>query len=188
MDFVIQPDTRAIKELRDACDEVGKKLPAQLMRAVKDTGRAVSTGMNRGIREKLFIKKADVDESIDVKYGSPSNPSATIKLAGKRIPLKRFGARQTKRGVTYRISRVGKSRSRIPDAFGPDIDALGNHVYRRSGRDRFPLLKLFGPSLPAVFEESGLELPTIIDAGQTLNKNIQQRLAYLRAFKRGEVK
>ncbi len=68
-----------------------------------------------------------------------------ILSRGGFISLKEFKSRQLKRGVS--AAPWGK-RQLFKSTFGPNVGALGGHVFRRTTAARFPIEKLWGPAIP----------------------------------------
>ncbi len=157
-----------------------RKHPQKLKRAVagaiNDTAKHERSNISAMIREKVNIKKKDLDKDIHITRATPENLAALVVLEKKsRIDLKYFGAKQTKHGVTYRIAKSG-GRSRVPDAFGPQIPRLGGNVFRRVGRERLPIVKLKGPSAWGVFQKYAMTNVVKSDAAEFLDRRLKYRL------------
>ena len=151
-----------------------KRLPRVLAGAVNDTARWAVTQIGRAIRDKVAMKQSDIKPHIKRTRATAAQPSARITLSrSERLSLKRFGARQTKRGVSYRIERAG-GRKRIDGAF--IVDSLGGHVYRRTGPERLPITKLHGPSPWGLFRAAGLITPTQTAISRQLGLSLRQRV------------
>lgn len=172
--------------------------------AINDTAKHVASFISKAIRDRVNIRKADIDKHIKRTQATPEKLSATVTLAKSyRLPLKYFGARQTRDGVTYQIDRttrlVGQSgamakalggnrakstRDRISDAF--IVDKIGGNVFHRAERNgqtvgRLPIEKLHGPSPWGVFVKAGLRQPTEADANSFLANRIRHRMLYQRS-------
>jgi hypothetical protein len=157
-----------------------RKKPAALKRAVagaiNDTAKHERAFISSQIREKVNIKKKDLDKNIHITRATPENLSALVVLEKTaRIPLKYFGAKQTNHGVTYRVAKSG-GRSRVPDAFGPDIPRLGGNVFRRRGQERLPIIKLQGPSAWGVFQKYNMSGIVKEDIQAFLDRRLKWRL------------
>lgn len=165
----------AKQELRDDIDKLRKVISG----AVNDTAKHEKSFMSQQIRDKVNLKKKDLDPFLTLERASPEKLTASVTLKKTdRIELKDFGARQTAKGVTYRIERGGALK-RISDAFGPKIPRLGGQVFRRQGKKRLPLTnKLRGPSAWGVFVVNNMRRPTEEDAKAYLNNRLRHRLEY----------
>ena len=71
----------------------------------------------------------------------------SIITSVKRIPLFDFGARQTKRGVSYNLG----GRKTLAGAFIATMPTGHEGVFMRKGANRLPIQERFGPSLGHVF-------------------------------------
>lgn len=161
---------RQIAEL----DRVGKDIknftPRVLQRSVNKVTRGQRTVLVRLLSKKLKLKQAEVKEkNIKMKLASFKDLAALIRIVGKAIPLIRFGARQTKKGVTYKEPGTN-GRKLIPHAFIQMVGTKRRHrgvfirvnkslarkalrkLFRRSsGSDsglvgRLPIKELYGPN------------------------------------------
>lgn len=125
-----------------------------LMRAAKVAPEATSRALNRTIdRARTDVTRALVSQT-GLKYGrvrkatsvlrsSATSLSAELRARDGYTSLKDFAPRKTKRGV----SAAPWGRRQVFD--GSFIVKLyGGHVYKREGRGRFPIQKLYGPAIP----------------------------------------
>jgi len=102
-----------------------------------------------GVRADMPIKAGDLKRrSLKITQAKDASLVATINIFGSRIPLKDFNARQKKRGVSYTVQK-GR-RQTLDSAF--IVKSMGDHVFKRVAGPRVPIIKLFGPSVPHVFE------------------------------------
>jgi hypothetical protein len=74
---------------------------------------------------------------------SPKELRYEVIASGRAIPLSKFDPRQTKKGVS---TKVWGRRRVLPHTF--IISEFGGNVFVRTSENRFPLRKLWGPSLP----------------------------------------
>lgn len=157
--------------------------------AANATAKKLKVQISRKIRDRIAIKKQDVDPHIHIERASRSqpNPKATVTLSKTaRLPLRDFGARQTSKGVTYKIEKGGQ-RKLARSAFGPKISRLGYHVFRRVGRQRLPIMKLRGPSPWGVFVKAGLLGETIMEARAEMDRQLVRAVRFLVLRKSGKI-
>lgn len=114
-------------------------------RALNHTGNKTFTGVKR-----VLAKQVGVTQTTIVKRGAlrkrPANFSSLefrISSSGEYMPLKDFKPNQQKKGV--KASPWGKRRL-FESTF--IVDKLGGHVWKRVGKARLPIEKLYGPSIP----------------------------------------
>ena len=65
---------------------------------------------------EVAIKQAEIRKGIRIVKASTRRLRADVFITGKRIPLIKFGAKQNKKGVSYRIGK-GSKRTSVPGAF-----------------------------------------------------------------------
>ena len=114
-----------------------------LASALNKTAAQAKTAMSREIRAEFNMTAATVNQSLLVKRASASGGSfnltaelSSISKRGKRsLNIARFAARQTSKGVTFKIKKGGP-RKLIPGAF---LINSGATVMIRSGKKRLPI-------------------------------------------------
>lgn len=177
---------RAMRDLQ----AVPRGLPKAIVGAINDTAREMATSTKqplsvlKQITRRVQIKAKDVRSHIHVQRANRSRMRADIRLSeSQRLSLKVFGARQIRRGVSYKIERGGR-RQTVAGAF----IALGGHAWRRIGRSRLPIVKLHGPSPWGVFVKAlGAESQTATEMERRMAINLDQRVQFLLKKARGEI-
>ena len=122
-------------------------------RALNQAARQTNTEASKRIRQKRNLKARTIKRQLSIRRASPTRRRAFVVASGRAISLKEYGARRKiirrdgKRylGVTVEVNR-GRRDLVAGAFFGP-----GGHLYRRKGKARTPIRKLWGPSLPATF-------------------------------------
>lgn len=134
------PDVqRQIEALRE---DIARKATAS---AVNKVVAQAKTAMSREIRAEFNISAGKVNESLRVTRatakGGLLNIEATLdspRKRGRSLNLINFSARQTAKGVTFKIKRNGP-RKLIPGAF---LGNEGRTVFIRVGKRRLPIKAL----------------------------------------------
>lgn len=143
-----------------------------IRRIPRATQRATARGLNKGIRlvrtrsvravaAQRAIRQKTIrrETSIESARPRPNRLRAVLRMSGRPIPLREYGARvQGRRGRGNR-KRTGPGASPISVVIfkGRRVVVEGaflgpnGHVFRRRGPGRLPIKKLFGPSLPSAF-------------------------------------
>ncbi len=155
-------------------------VPKALSGAINDTLKSAKTELSKRIRDKVNIKKKDIDRHITIVKARPNKLDGKLHLSeSARLGLKYFGASQSKKkGVSYKIEKGG-TRKKITDAFGPKIPRLGGQVFRRVGKKRLPITKLEGPSPGGVAVKAGLDKAQQKSSQAEFNKKLDQRIRFL---------
>ena len=147
-----------LESVKDGVENAARK-------AINDTLLKIRASATRKIKKRLAIKSKDIREEIKITRANKDPDRAGLKgkitVTGSRVPLFAFGARQTKKGVTYRI-KTGAKRELLPGAFL--IKQIPQVFVRRFVKGvpdkrvgRKPLRTITGPSVVKVFEQEVLE-------------------------------
>ena len=193
MQLDIKVNDAQLREVTEALRDVPKGLQKALAGAVNDTVRSTVTFISTKIRDRINIKKKDIDPHLKRTKATVSRPSAAVKLSeSERLGVKYFGAKQSKKGVSYKIEKGGK-RQLIERAF--IAERIGGHVFkrqedpspppghRRKGTPvlvkRLKIFKKMGASPWGVFVKAGLEKVVVPDSAEKLQKNLDRKVAWL---------
>jgi hypothetical protein len=190
-------DRARVKELSLAVQRSGKKLKKELAIAVNATSRFVKKQSAKEIGKELSTAQKNIAAVLAITQkakaeGEHSNPKATVRVkkTGK-IPLRDYGARQTKKGVSYKISKT-KGRRMATGAFqGPKPGVMKaswrGRVFQRVGKSRLPIVQLFGPSPWGVFAIKKLKPPVMAAAKAELNKQVKRRIRFIKLKQSGVI-
>jgi len=147
--FEIRYDNNKIKQLeRELAGFPKNSLPKVMSRALNRTATEARTKTSRMLAGEIGLKVKDVRERITLSRASYRNWRSSIKISRRRIPLIRFGAKQTKKGVTYK--KAGE-RVLIRHAFVTTMASGHTGVFKRKFSSRLPISELRGPSLGQVY-------------------------------------
>jgi hypothetical protein len=137
-------DTRELVDYAALYESISLKMANAIVpRALNHVGDTARTQVKRELAKQTGLTVTVVDKSMRTVRAIPARQSYELVATGKPIPLREFAARQTRRGVS---ARPWEQRRVFPGTF--IVRVLGGHVFRRAGRARLPIVKLWGPSLP----------------------------------------
>lgn len=136
-----------IMRLADAARALGdqRKAYTAFRRGLNKAGQMAYTQVKREVAKQVGASQAKV-----IRYGGLKRIPASGQLLetriisrGGHIPLNDFKARQTRRGVS--AAPWGQRR-----VFGGTfiVPSIGGNVFKRIGRGRLPIEKLWGPAVP----------------------------------------
>lgn len=167
----------ALKKLEKAVSESGKKLPQEVATVLNAVAKKTRSKMSKDIRKHITASAAGVNKVIrSPRKASKQHLGTSVELeATKRLPLKEFKARQTKKGVSYKIDPT-QGPKLIPSAF--TVAKFGNHVFVREGKERLPINKKYGVSPWGVFVKRKMREPTVSDTQAELAKQLNARIKY----------
>lgn len=184
-----------VRGLQKAIEGTKRNAKKEMAVAVNKTAKKGTGIINKEIRTELAVKKKSIDSVITVRRKADAkarDASALLQLKkSKRLALKEFGARQTKAGVSYKISK-SKGRSMVPSGFmGPRPGAvavkLNGHAFTRKTKKRNPIRKLWGPSPWGVFQVQRMRKPSVKEIRMELNKQMKRRINYIKLKKKGQI-
>jgi hypothetical protein len=149
-----------------------------ISRALNKTAANVRTAASTAIRAKRSLSASTVRKALAIKQANPNRLVATLSVTGRPIPLKEYRANQTKRGVTVLVS-PGK-RKLVEHAGNKAffIQKIGGHVFARQGKQRLPVKKLYGPSLPATFLNEEVRRAWTAAAQDALPKRLTEEIRF----------
>lgn len=172
----IKIDLEGLADLRKEFRDKPHILRGAIRRAVNRTGvtarQRIATAVRRDLGNKIKLGELK-QRNITLRRAVGNQLGATITTKGGRIPLRRFAARATKKGVTYdlgqgRRTAVGAFMATTTRTWRGDTHSGHDGVYARVGKARLPIRELVGPSAPHVMQ-------TVFEI-QRLQKSLQGEL------------
>ncbi len=153
-----------MKALRAMLREIPRDVPKVIARALNKVAKSTHVRILRKISSEYAVSQRVLKEkNVFLTRSNYKNLRAVIKVKGRRISLLAFKAKQLKKGVSYKIKKKGGRKvvygfmesppgsgkaTVMPNPLGPGHRG----VFKRKGRKRKPIVELFGPSVPAIFQ------------------------------------
>lgn len=180
--IAIEINRGQLQRLADAVSASGKKLTKEIAGAINQVSKKTKLEMGRDIRKKVAIPKDEVEKPLSIRaQATEGNLSAVVSLKEtKRLGLRHFGARQDKRGVSYKIDKTG-GRKRVNSAFqGPKPGVMrmkwkGN-AFKRVGASRLPIVQLKGVSAYGTYKKNEMAGPQVKSIESELTKQLERRI------------
>jgi len=178
----VQIDPKQLREIRLYLKRFPKAVAKVASRAINKTATFGRTRIVRGLARALVVKQTVLKaRHVTLRRASLRRLWATITTKGRRrIPLIDFKARQTKRGVSYKIGK--NARGKITSAFIASMKSGHRGVFARRGKTRLRIDERFGPSVMGVFERAlhdGREI--IREANTRLASEMERQVGVLLA-------
>lgn len=179
--------------------------PKAMAWAINRTLSPLHTAVSRAARQRFAIKAGDFPkkkESITKASAQLQRYYGSVDFSGQPIPLIKWRAKQTKRGVSATIIK-GAGRKLYRRAFIVDkwekVKSRSSHRRRKTGRwsrsgawtvngkvvfqrergaGRLPVDVPFGPSVPGMLNERLLERP-MQEAQERLEREMVSRVNYI---------
>lgn len=178
-----------VKQTTGILDRIVKNLEKEVNIAAWKTARKGKSVIAKQVTNELAATQKVVKQQINTERGK-TYAAVSLRKSG-RIPLRDFGARQTKVGVSYRISK-SQGRKILPGAFqGPRPGLMkaswkGN-AFRRVGKQRLPIVKLKGPSPWGVHLFQNQQRKTRDELSSEFLKQLLERIRYNRLKQSGAI-
>lgn len=161
---------QVLGELASRVGSIPRGMDMVVVRALNRAVTATRDEVSRAIRAEYAVPARDVKNTMYVRKATRVYKVGILYARGKMsIPLIRWGARQTKKGVTVLI-RKGGGRKRVVSKDGqklPGVFIAKGEVYARQTARRTPIRRLYGPSFLAYFGK-----PEVIAAQQARAEDV----------------
>jgi hypothetical protein len=158
MDIKIELKGRGIASFTAAAKDLASpKAKAAARMALNDTGKQVNTRVKRILVKQTGLKYGAIQKGVRQQLASNANLEFRITGTGKHFGLVDFNARQGKRGVS---ASPWATRRMFKHTF--IVAKLGGQVFVRTGKERLPVKKLWGPSIPREMVRD--EVPVVFES------------------------
>lgn len=158
MEICIEPVAADLKRVRAALEAYPKRAERASVRALNRAGKSGKSLLARKIAKDMGLKVGDISGAISLRKATASCFFVLLSASLERIPLIKFKAKATKRGVSYRI---GSKRTKLSHAFIARMPTGHEGVFMRdpgAGRRgpaphyaQLPITERRGPSIGRVF-------------------------------------
>jgi hypothetical protein len=179
--------SQGLQELAKAVSGKTKDLKKNLAIAINDTSRFCKSQIAKEIQGTgLNVTQKVIKSGLkDSGRANAAKLSVQVTLEkGYRFGLNAFNARETKKGVTYKITRNGGNKN-IQNAFIPK--RFGGKVYVRQSKERGPLRQLRGISPWGVFVKNQKTSLVNEKTQAELNKQVVRRIRFLTLKASGKI-
>lgn len=160
-----------------------RQLPEAL--AIKATIRAlnkaavnVRTASVAAVRKHRALSARAIRDGITIERASKVKLYSQLKVSGRPVSLKEYGARKGARGVSVLVT---PGRRKLVHHHGNTAfiaDSIGGHVFAREGQARLPIRKLFGPSLPSTFTQDAVRRVWTDKAAEAMVKRMAEEVRF----------
>lgn len=152
--IVAQLDERMLSEVTRRLNGVHKKTPQVLSEAMNRAITNINSNIKKEVRKDYHIKAKDIQATLQVKKASKIDLSGSVRSLGSPIPLDKFNVSpktaNPRRKTQLKIAVKKDGIKTIAGAFIADIN--GKKVFKRTAKNRLPIDKLFGPSIPQMID------------------------------------
>ena len=173
----VKVDQRSFKEASHILRAIPRAVPRVFRRALNRTVDMAGTDLKRRVGKQITAKKSEIAKGIIKKKASYSRLTSSIGAKPLRPGLLAFpGTKQTKHGVSYRISRTA-GRKKIEHGFIATMPSGHRGVFARGQPTRLPIKEARGPSIWKIITDTAGLLRACTDAaGDRLGKLINDQI------------
>ena len=127
-----------------ACTRLGESEARRAFSmALNKEGRKSFTQLRRSLAQQSSIPRGAVNAATRFQSATRGTMATVTSGTGRHLPLSFFGAKQFSYGVRAKIwGRAQTFRSAFV------VKRYGGGVFKRTGKARFPIEQLWGPSVP----------------------------------------
>lgn len=174
---------RSAKKRGNEFAKIGKEIRKIQASALNRSVRSGIAETTKLIRRNYNIKSSVFKNQIHVQKAHGNKLFSRITVREKKIPLSEFGARQTKRGVSAAVKKgkrtVYRNRAKNIGSFLAVMKSGRKGVFLRKGRERLPIVGLYGPSAAQLFSSSLSEENLYHDVYEKYSREIFRRVGRL---------
>lgn len=166
-------DDGQLAAIRERLGDMEKQAPKILARSMKRGLTRMWSQTSKAISKELGIKQKAVKLRVWKRW-SGRNLRGRIRVGRVGLPLIALSAKQTKRkGVTVRMR--GR-RTSVPDAFIRRMPAGHVGVFKRSRKQRLPIIEQRTRALALLAREAHIPDAVIMDGRATIMKEIERQV------------
>lgn len=129
-----------------------KAAQQSLLRSINRTLPGSRERWQRDIREKVNLSAAAVKRRFHIKRANFNRKKGEIIVSRQAVGLIDYDAKQTQRGVTFRVIR-GASRQRLEHAFIATMKSGHKGVFTRKGKERTPIRERYSSAVVEVAQD-----------------------------------
>ncbi len=139
-----------------ALNTIGQSAREAAVRSLNESAKEVKARATSIISSAYNIKPAAISPKISITEARETNLEARIKASGAKIELIEFASGQSSAGVTVLVKtshgrKLVEPREAASKGFIVKPKAGKKGIFVRQTEKRFPIRRLFGPSIPQLF-------------------------------------
>ena len=178
MRVTVDVDKKLMADVQKRLGEISKKAPNAVSNALNRAVTNVASNISKEVRKDYVIKAQDIKETITKHKANRSKLSASVVSKGQLTPLDRFKVSpktvQPKRKKPIKVAVKKTGLKEVLGAFVADIN--GVKVFERTSKNRLPIRRLFGPSVPQMLENEQIRKKINEEGQATFNKRLDHEI------------
>lgn len=154
MRLSVEVDERVVRDIQSRLGNMSRKAPNVISSALNRAATNVNSNIKKEVRKEYHIKAKDVQDTISKSKATRGNLSAVVKSSGGVIGLDKFKVSpKTVNPKRKRPIKVSVKKGHLKEVMGAFVANInGSKVFERVRKDRLPIRRLFGPSVPQMLK------------------------------------
>jgi hypothetical protein len=182
----VKLDTAQLQNAQRVLQTMGKHARPILARSINRAIRGVVTDATNQARQTYTVKAGAVRNSFKKEWASKKRLQGQAVSKGSPLRLYHFAPRPKKpSNLKHGVSVSPKGvRWRIPGTFIAPMKkggrqagkTVGYGIFKRAGKDRYPLEQQYGPSIPQMVDNEDVQDAVEKGAQERLSKNLEHEV------------
>lgn len=188
----VQSDTSGARKYLSDLQQ--REIPRVIGRTLNRTASSVMSRASREMRTRVNLKKAVIDKAISKRRSNEIQTLTAlglgrawfeIRYSGKPFGIRDFDARETAKGVTFKVARIGRRKLYVRKGNkGFIVDKFGGHIFTRIGEGR-QIKKASGPSIPQFAATKRVQASLIQYAQEFWARELERNIKYTISRRKG---
>ena len=188
----VQSDTSGARKYLSDLQQ--REIPRVIGRTLNRTASSVMSRPSREMRTRVNLKKAVIDKAISKRRSNEIQTLTAlglgrawfeIRYSGKPFGIRDFDARETAKGVTFKVARIGRRKLYVRKGNkGFIVDKFGGHIFTRIGEGR-QIKKASGPSIPQFAATKRVQASLIQYAQEFWARELERNIKYTISRRKG---
>ena len=174
----ITVDQRMVKDIQKRLRGIEKKAPNAISNALNRTISNLATTVNKEVRADYQVKSTDIKNTLVKRTANPNSLSATLRSKGRVLGLDHFKLSpktvQPKRKKPIKVAVKKNGLKTLPGAFVANVN--GPIVFVRTSKNRLPIKRLFGPSIPQMFKSRNVQQKVNRQANEKFKERLNHEI------------
>jgi len=178
MNVSVDVDRRLLNDVRDRLGEMSNKAPNVISKSLNRALTNVAANVSKETRKEYNIKAGDVKHTLSKTRASKSALTAIVSSKGNPIPLDKFKVSpRTVQPNRKRAIKIGVKKGGMKATLGAFVsDINGIKVFKREGKKRLPINRLYGPSVPQMLANEEIRNKINGEGAETFNRRLDYEI------------
>lgn len=178
MRYSVEIDEKLIENVQSELGDFHKKAPSVITGALNRAVTNVNSNIKKQVRKEYIVKAEDIQKTISKTKASRGDIGAEVKSRGNLMALDKFKVSpktiNPRRKSPIKVAVKKGAAAPLPGAFMSDIN--GPKLFKRSGKKRLPIKRLFGPSVPQMIGNEEVRTQIEKEGQETFQKRLDQNI------------